>query len=164
MTTTKISKSWKVTLVVIAVPIIMLALQAAGIDGITDTQVQNAIFLTLGISTAGVASKGIKRIAEKRRNLLDESTEIPVGSSQTKLEKDIEENRRRIEDLKNPGISPDQLEDMKNRLGLASESTTVSDVIEELERIRLKSTATQKALKLTVEDYERFGVLPSPNL
>lgn len=59
------SKSWKLTIVMILVPVIMAALQALGIQGISIELIQSFVFLALGISTAGVVNAAHKRKTKK---------------------------------------------------------------------------------------------------
>lgn len=62
----KTSKSWKLTIAAIAIPIIMVLLTTAGITDISESQIESFIYLALGISAIGAGNKvGRTLVTEK---------------------------------------------------------------------------------------------------
>lgn len=60
------SKSWKVTLATIIIAIVMTILPSFGIDSISEQQIEQLIFLALGISAVGAGNKVAKKIIKKK--------------------------------------------------------------------------------------------------
>jgi len=143
----KISRSWKVTLGMIVVSLTMIILPSFGVTTISEHQVEQVVFMVIGVSGAGVLNAHSKRTTKPK--LVEETIVRPITIPEKK-----ETQQERLHRLEN-----DPLENLKNRLGLAT-STPTSRVIDELQRLAPKSNATLTALKLTKKDFEMLGLQP----
>ncbi len=57
-----------------------------------------------------------------------------------------------------------QVKDMEKRIGVKQAGDLEQTIKDLRDTVRLQPKSSQKYLKMTPEDYERFGVEPSENL
>lgn len=136
------SKSWKVTIAMILVAVVSILLPSIGIDLIDDSQIQNLIYMALGISAIGVGNKSVKRIIEKKEK---------PRKNQTSLQEKLHQ------------LENNPLENLKNRIGLATDEPMYV-VMEQMTTLGKKSKATHDALKLTKADFELVGLIAPSSL